>query len=549
MLSLVENGSVSNSSQWRLSRVIAMGLMLVFVVLASFVLSYRGVELVYAGDGLVVYAQQAGPGSEELQIVVKKGGKALEHASFVFVPSELGFAALGNGSDAKPVPLGKFIAEGQKLLNKLGYRGVKGYDIELGLVVFTQVMNVTERGGRKVLEVYTDVFAVPLSPEKIKGKRVVVEKEFRPMYKIEQPLEESSQAISIAARTPPEKMTVCPDPRFPKQVEYCYFGSAYSYCYYWALDSTLSSTNIYAPINAVYLDSAEGGKIREVYIRTKLWLQSGWANRLEFNYGIGIGNTRASLGAGISFVLSSGSTQVTYLDVACTTYNYRHDQSRPECYDNVRQLATFPPWFFDDAVLYLGLWGELRVVKWVYVYSFYSPLTYCIVRDLDTAYGLIFYPYGDSRYNGAFYPTLIVDDTPFSMAETRAIKAVIDKYGWYYLPYSSQKLENLYVLQADVVTKSGSWGMSLTSIPLVNYANERFGLSLDVGIPLTVRISRDYNTVVLTVGNYVVRGTSSYTWYPAMVKVGAVDAFLRPDSSATVNGTWVAVQLLKPNPR
>ncbi|MEM0464572.1 hypothetical protein [Pyrobaculum sp.] len=545
---LVDNGSASSRSQWRSSRVIALGFVLAFVVLISFALSYRGVELMYAGDGLVVYAQQASPGSEELQIVVKKGGKALEHASFVFAPGESGFVALGNGSDAKPVPLGKFIAEGQRLLNRLGFRGVKNYDVELGIVVFTQVMNVTDKGGKKVLEVYTDVFAVPLSPEKIRGKRVVVEKEFRPMYKTEQPIEESSQTASVMARTPPEKMTVCPDPRFPKQIKYCYFGSAYSYCYYWALDSTLSSTNIYAPLNAIYLDNTDGGKIDRAHITTYLQLKSDWANRLEFNYGIGIGNTRASLGAGISFVLSSGSTQVKFLDVSCNAYNYRYSQRTPNCYDRIRLSYSYPQWFFDDAVIYLGIWGELRVVKWVYVYAFNSGFD-CRIENKDVAYGLVFYPYGDSQYNGAFRPYLIVDDTPFSMAETRSIKAVIDKFGWQSLPYSTQKSNDMSILQADLVTKSSSWGMSLASIPLVYYANERFGLSLDIGIPLTVRISSDYNEVVLSVGFYEISSPSQYTWYPAMVKVGTVDAFLRPDSSATVNGTWVAVQLLKPNPR
>ncbi|MEM1598460.1 MAG: hypothetical protein QXI07_08145, partial [Pyrobaculum sp.] len=107
---------------------IAMGFVLAVGVLLAFVSSYKAPELLYVGDGLVVYALKGDPQSEELYIVVKNGGQLVEHASFVFAPGESGFVALGNGSDAKPAPLGKFIAEGQRLLNRLGFRGVKNYD-------------------------------------------------------------------------------------------------------------------------------------------------------------------------------------------------------------------------------------------------------------------------------------------------------------------------------------------------------------------------------------------------------------------------------------
>jgi hypothetical protein len=72
------------------------------------------------------------------------------------------------------MPVGRFTAEGQRLIHKLGYRGAEGVEVRHGLLVFAQVFNVTERGGVKILEVYTDAFAVPLNPAQIRGKRAVV---------------------------------------------------------------------------------------------------------------------------------------------------------------------------------------------------------------------------------------------------------------------------------------------------------------------------------------------------------------------------------------
>ena len=65
-------------------------------------------------------------------------------------------------------------------------------EVRLGLLVFAQVFNITERGGVKMLEVYTDVFAVPLNPAQVRGKRVVVEREFTPIYKVEHALEDAA---------------------------------------------------------------------------------------------------------------------------------------------------------------------------------------------------------------------------------------------------------------------------------------------------------------------------------------------------------------------
>ena len=43
------------------------------------------------------------------------------------------------------------------------------------------------------------------------------------------------------------------------------------------------------------------------------------------------------------------------------------------------------------------------------------------MRSLQYADGLAFYPWGDPRYKGAFYP--YIDYTPFSLKETKALRA------------------------------------------------------------------------------------------------------------------------------
>ena len=71
------------------------------------------------------------------------------------------------------MPLGRFTAEGQRLIRKLGDRGAGGWRCSSSYWCLLRVM---ERGGVKMLEVYTDVFAVPLNPAQVRGKRVVVER-------------------------------------------------------------------------------------------------------------------------------------------------------------------------------------------------------------------------------------------------------------------------------------------------------------------------------------------------------------------------------------
>lgn len=53
----------------------------------------------------------------------------------------------------------------------------------------------------KMLEVYTDVFAVPLNPDQIRGKRVVVERKFTPIYKVEHALEDAAHRHKPPATT------------------------------------------------------------------------------------------------------------------------------------------------------------------------------------------------------------------------------------------------------------------------------------------------------------------------------------------------------------
>jgi hypothetical protein len=74
-------------------------------------------------------------------------------------------------------------------------------EVRLGLLVFAQVFNIMERGGVKMLEVYTDVFAVPLNPAQVRGKRVVVEREFTPIYKVERALEDAAHRHKPPATT------------------------------------------------------------------------------------------------------------------------------------------------------------------------------------------------------------------------------------------------------------------------------------------------------------------------------------------------------------
>jgi len=177
--------------------------------------------------------------------------------------------------------------------------------------VFAQFFNVTEKDGRKILEVYTDIFAVPLNPAQIKGKRVVVEREFTPIYEIEHTLEDAHLQAGTWRGTPPIGTSPCHDPRHPKQFEYCYVGSAYAYCNYWALVSSTYLDTVIAPLATIYLDNAAGSKILKSQIDVWLHLSSRTTTSLSFDVAVGLGGMRLSLATGISFVLSDTSRSVT----------------------------------------------------------------------------------------------------------------------------------------------------------------------------------------------------------------------------------------------
>jgi hypothetical protein len=63
------------------------------------------------------------------------------------------------------------------------------------------LLRITERDSVKMLEFYTDVFAVPLNPDQIRGKRIVVEREFTPIYKVKHALEDAAHRHKPSATT------------------------------------------------------------------------------------------------------------------------------------------------------------------------------------------------------------------------------------------------------------------------------------------------------------------------------------------------------------
>ncbi len=510
-------------------------------------------DVVYNKYGVKVTLQQSREGAEDIQIILKRGGRSLQHAVFIYAPGEKEWLYLGNGSHIRTVPLGRFIAEGQRLINRLGYRGVKGVEVQLGLLVFAQVFNVTEKDGRKILEVYTDIFAVPLNPTQIKGKRVVVEREFTPIYKIEHPLEDAPQQANAWRGTPPIGTSPCYDPRYPKQFEYCYVGGAYTYCYYWALVSSTYLDTVIAPLATIYLDNAAGSKIRKTSILLWLHLSSLTTTSLSFDVAVGLGGgTRLSLATGISFVLRDTSQSITYINAEGLAYNSRYDPRSSQLLDYLRGRngPVYPASrFYDDAVIYVGILGELRYTRWAYVFNRYSPPSYCEVRDLKYADGLVFYPWGDPSYNGAFYPYLVIDDMPFSLKETKALGAAMSaaEVRWTPLP---QLTGGAYgISQASVVQSASTVDVSLTSIPLLYVATERgqYFASLDFGLPINVRLS---TSALSTTATYIRYFFECYRdglrWGGSALSIGNVTVYLDTWGNTVLKRQWLAVQLIKP---
>ena len=532
---------------------VVVGFALALVVLLSFFATAAHEDVVYNKYGVKATMRQSREGAEDIQIILKRGGRSLQHAVFIYAPGEKEWLYLGNGSHRRAVPLGRFIAEGQRLINKLGYGGVKGVEVQLGLLVFAQVFNVTEKDGRKILEVYTDIFAVPLNPAQIKGKRVVVEREFTPIYKVEHTLEDAPQQAGTRRDTPPIGTSPCYDPRHPKQFEYCYVGSAYAYCNYWALVSSTHLDTVIAPLATIYLDNAAGSKIRMTSILLWLHLGSRTTASLSFDVAVGLGGgTRLSLATGISFVLSDTSRSITYINAEGIAYNSRYDSRSSQLLDYLRNRngPVYPAGsFYDDAVVYVGILGELRYARWAYVFNRYLPPSYCEVRDLKYADGLVFYPWGDPGYNGAFYPYLVIDDTPFSLKETKALGAAMlaPAVRWTSLP---QLTGRIYVIrQASVVQSASTVDVSLTSIPLLYVATQTgsFTTLLDFGLPINVRLSTNTSSTTATYIEYFLEGyRDGLRWGGSALSIGNVTVYLDPLGNTILKKQWLAVQLIKP---
>jgi len=429
---------------------------------------------------------------------------------------------------------------------------VRGVEVQLGLLVFAQVFNVTERNGRKILEVYTDIFAVPLNPAQIKGKRVVVEREFTPIYKVEHTLEDAPLQAGTWRETPPIGTSPCYDPRYPKQFEYCYTGSAYTYCYYWALVSSTYLDTVIAPLATIYLDNAAGSKIRMTSILLWLYLSSSTTTSLSFDVAVGLRGMRLSLATGISFVLSDTSQSVTYINAKGIAYNSRYDARSSQLLDYLRNRngPVYPASsFYDDAVVYVGILGELRYTRWAYVFNRYSPPSYCEIRDLEYADGLVFYPWGDPSYNGAFYPYLVIDDTPFSLKETKALGAAMSAPAvqWTSLPEMTGGVYG--ISQASVVQSASTVDVSLTSIPLVYVATQTgsFTTLLDFGLPINVRLSTSTSSTTATYIEYFLEGyRDGLRWGGSALSIGNVTVYLDPWGNTILKKQWLAVQLIKP---
>jgi hypothetical protein len=539
---------------------IAVGFALALVALLSFTTANRG-GAVYDKFGVKVTVQQSREGAEEIQIVLKHRGRGLEHAAFIYAPGEGGWLYLGNGSHRRAVPLGRFVAEGEKLINRLGYRGVRGVKVELGLLVFAQVFNVTERGGKKILEVYTDIFAVPLNPSEVRGRRVVVEREFMPVYKIEQSLDEDA-AQQMGAwiggpGTPPIGASPCYDPRNPKQFEYCYSGSAYTYCYYWAQASSTFADTVIAPLATVYLDSYAGPKIQRMQTDVWIYLSSSTTTSLSFDIsvkvrGLKLPRLRLSLATGISFTLSDISQRIDFIDVSGIVYNSRYDSTPARLWDYLR--GRYGPVYpgdslYDDGVVYIGILGELRYTKWVYVYNRFSPPNYCEVQDLDYADGIAFYPWGDPSYNGAFYPYLVIDDAPFALKETKALSAAMSAPNVTWISLTQRTGRDYSIRQHEVIEKASTLDISLTSIPLAYAATSSGSVSesLDYGLPINVRLSSSAKSTSVTYIQFTLTGyKDGLSWGGNALSIGNIKAYLDPYGNTILTNQWLAVQLIKP---
>jgi hypothetical protein len=99
-----------------------VGFALALVALSSLVAASRE-GVVYDKYGTKVTLQQSKEGAEDLQIVLKKGGRPLQHAVFIYAPGEEGWLYLCNGSHRRTVPLGRFTAEGQRRTSLPGGTG------------------------------------------------------------------------------------------------------------------------------------------------------------------------------------------------------------------------------------------------------------------------------------------------------------------------------------------------------------------------------------------------------------------------------------------
>lgn len=255
--------------------------------------------------------------------------------------------ARGTGFDVVQVDISGYVDEVANVL-----RGVNADPTHSGLGLLAFVVSKIVEDGEEYMA--TDIVSIPIIPEKVRGKTVLVEIDFRPVHKIRL----GKTGVGAGQLSPPGEI---PD--------YCYFGISYYECYYWRFNQTLLLRFGGIPTSIALVDAIDGDYVKAVDLFNLIVLKRSSIPRVGFIISLTFKNTVRFVapGPGFYYEISSGLDEETLFSFGCMFYNSKLRSDDSDCDYFGQGFTPSPKNFYDEALLALGFKGYMWLAEYDYM--------------------------------------------------------------------------------------------------------------------------------------------------------------------------------------
>jgi hypothetical protein len=205
-----------------------------------------------------------------------------------------------------------------------------------GLGLLTFIISKVEEDGEEYIA--TDVISIPVIPGKAKGRNIVVEVEFKPVYKIKlNKTGGDGQAgrAEVPRTTPPG--TVADG--------LCYGIEGYV-CYWWELNRVLLGSHLVgAPTVIAHVDVTDGDYIYQVYLYNGMVI--GRSHWMSFELALTFLQTINFIAPGPGYYIGSGPDDGILLSFNCAFFNSKLINGSSDCnYMGDQGFTPYPRNFY-----------------------------------------------------------------------------------------------------------------------------------------------------------------------------------------------------------